>query len=317
MAGSGPTYTFQPGSHFDFQRIRYEKSGYRATVTLNRPEVYNALDFQTLKECSVAFADAASDDAVAVVVITGAGDRAFCTGADLKEQEQFLARPQDYWKWFGAFIEKHDRLRHIGKPTLARLNGIVVGGGNELNMACDLAVAADDIYIRQVGPSRGSVPAAGATQFLPLIVGDRRAREILLLNDEITAQQALDWGLVNRVVPRAELDAAVDEYCEKLYRKMPEIVRYTRTQLNFWRDFAWSLTVEHARDWLSLHSNSAEVREGLASFHARRPIDYDAVHTRLQQAEPGQTCPKCHAGGLPTEHRFCGVCGGPLQAASS
>ena len=81
-----------------------------------------------------------------VLVLTGAGERAFCTGADLNEQEQFLQRPHDYWKWMGAFIEAHDRLRNIGKPTIARLNGIVVGGGNEFNMACDLAVAADDIY---------------------------------------------------------------------------------------------------------------------------------------------------------------------------
>src|SRR5215470_8130830 len=110
----------------------------------------------------------------------------------------------------GEFIEVHERLRNIGKPTLARLNGIVVGGGNELNMACDLAVAADDIYIRQVGTARGSVPAAGATQWLPLIVGDRRAREILWLCEEIPAQKALEWGLVNQVVPRVKLDEAVE-----------------------------------------------------------------------------------------------------------
>src|SRR5437016_2636145 len=89
MAGLGGSYSFQARDDFDFQRIRYEKAGYRATVTLNRPQVYNALDFQTLKECSAAFADASYDDRVAVVVVTGAGDRAFCTGADLKEQEQF------------------------------------------------------------------------------------------------------------------------------------------------------------------------------------------------------------------------------------
>jgi enoyl-CoA hydratase/carnithine racemase len=89
---------------------------------------------------------------------------------------------------------RHERLRNLGKPSIARLNGIVVGGGNEFNLSCDLAVAADDIYIRQVGTSHGSVALAGATQFLPLIVGDRRAREILLLNEEIPAQKALPFA---------------------------------------------------------------------------------------------------------------------------
>jgi enoyl-CoA hydratase/carnithine racemase len=117
-----------------------------------------------LVELSTAFRDASFDDAVAVVVLSGAGDRAFCTGADMKEQQQFVERPRDYYKWMGAFIEAHEKLRNIGKPTLARLNGIVVGGGNEFNLSCDLAIAADDIYIRQVGASRGSVAAAGATQ---------------------------------------------------------------------------------------------------------------------------------------------------------
>ncbi len=102
----------------------------------------------------------------------------------------------------GAFIEMHDRLRNIGKPTIARINGICVGGGNELQMACDLSVLVDDAYIRHVGPEHGSVPAGGATQWLPILVGDRRAREIVMLCEEISPAQALDWGLVNRVVPR-------------------------------------------------------------------------------------------------------------------
>ena len=143
----------------------------------------------------------------------------------------------------GEFIEVHERLRNLGKPTIARLNGIVVGGGNEFNMSCDLAVAVDDIYIRQVGTSHGSVALAGATQFLPLIVGDRRAREILLLNEEIPASKALDWGLENYVVPRGELDQAVQELVDKLIQKFPEKTRYTKQQLNFWREFSWHQTI--------------------------------------------------------------------------
>lgn len=264
-----------------FQKIIYEKNTKqrgRATVTLNRPEVYNSFDYEMLSEMSAAFLDASHDDSVAVLVLTGAGDKAFCTGADLKEQQEHcVGNPQSYWKWMGAFIEAHDRLRNIGKPTVARLNGMTVGGGNEFNMACDLAVAADDIYIRQVGTARGSVPAGGATQWLPIIVGDRRAREILMLCEEIPAAKAMEWGLINQVVPRAELDSAVDAMCAKLINKLPGCIRYTKLHLNFWRDLAWHNTVQHARDWLAVNNLSYEVKEGIAAFNEKRPVDYEKI----------------------------------------
>jgi enoyl-CoA hydratase/carnithine racemase len=265
---------------FRFAAIRYEKGFGRATITLNRPDVLNAVNGPMLAELSAALKDASWDDTVGVLVLTGAGERAFCTGADLEEQQQFLERPRDYWKWMGEFIEVHERLRNLGKPTLARLNGIVVGGGNEFNLSCDLAVAADDIYIRQVGTSHGSVALAGATQFLPLVVGDRRAREILLLNEEIPAAKALAWGLINWAVPRAELDAKVDEVADKLLAKFPEKTRYTKQQLNFWRDFSWHLTIGHGRDWLAVHNTSPETREGVRSFLEKRSPDYDEIRRR-------------------------------------
>ncbi len=271
---------------FDFQKIIYEKHARqrgRATVTINRPEVYNAFDFQTLNEMSAAFLDTAHDDEIAVLVLTGAGDKAFCTGADLKEQQEHcVGQPQTYWKWMGAFIDAHERLRNIGKPTVARLNGMTVGGGNEFNMSCDLAIAADDVYIRQVGTARGSVPAGGATQWLPLIVGDRRAREILMLCEEIPAAKALEWGLINRVVPRGQLDAEVDRMCATLIDKLPGCMRYTKQQLNFWRDLSWHLTIGHARDWLSLNNLTAETREGIAAFNEKRQVDYDGVRRGLK-----------------------------------
>jgi enoyl-CoA hydratase/carnithine racemase len=273
------------GQEFEFSAIRYEKSDYRATITFNRPEVLNAINLTVLEEMSAALKDASWDDSVAVLVLTGAGDRAFCTGADLNEQKAFLERPRDYWKWMGEFIEVHERLRNLGKPTIARLNGIVVGGGNEFNMSCDLAVAVDDIYLRQVGTSHGSVALAGATQFLPLIVGDRRAREILLLNEEIPAGKALEWGLVNYVVPRGELDQKVQELVDKLIQKFPEKTRYTKQQLNFWRDFSWHLTIGHGREWLAIHNTSPETFEGINAFDQKREPDYDAI--REKWAEDG------------------------------
>jgi len=297
-----------------FERIRYAKdagSGV-ATVTIDRPQVLNAFDFRTLRELGRAFEDASWDDTMAVVVVTGAGDRAFCTGADLDEQAEMGATSGQYWRWMGAFIEMHDRLRNIGKPTIARINGACVGGGNELQMGCDLSVIVDDAYIRHVGPEHGSVPAGGATQWLPIMVGDRRAREILLLCEQIPASKALDWGLVSRVVPRGALDSTVAEMAAGLRAKLPEALRYTKTQLNWWRDLAWSQTVTHARGWLAIHSTSDETHEAVAAFHEKRPPRYEALR-RL--AAERRACAECGATGLPPGHAYCGVCGAPLTSA--
>ena len=253
----------------DFESILYEKTPPRATITLNRPEVLNAFDFRMLRELARACEDASWDDDIRAVVVTGAG-RAFCVGADLKSwAADYLGNPKEYWKWFGAFKDAHDKLREIGKPTVARINGIAVGGGNELQMACDLAVMVDDAFIRHVGLEHGSVPAGGATQWLPIFVGDRRAREIIMLCDEIPARQAEEWGLINRAVPAAELDGAVDEYVTKLAAKLPQTTRYAKQQLNFWRDLSWHETVNHARDWLALSMLGDEAQEAVKAFLKR------------------------------------------------
>ncbi len=272
------SYSSLPHSSFRFEKILYRKSRYKATITINRPEVHNCLDLQTLQELGAAFQDASWDDRIAAVVITGAGDKAFCTGADLKEwHRDFLPKPNDFYKWMGTFVETFERLRTIGKPTIARLNGMAVGGGNELQMSCDLTIAAEDTFIRHVGTEHGSVPAAGATQWLPLIVGDRRAREILLLCEKVPARKALEWGLVNEVVSRTDLDGAVDRMVAKLVRKLPECTRYTKQQLNFWRDLSWTMTIGHARDWLTVHTAAPEIRMSIEAFVNKQPIDYEKI----------------------------------------
>ena len=265
--------------------VHYDVDGRVATVRIDRPEVFNALNRPTLEAIRDSFRKASADHHVGAVVLTGTGERAFSTGADLDEQEAFLARPNDYWDWMGRFIEAIEAIKDCAKPVVARLNGMVVGGGNELNIACDLAVAADDISFRHVGPTRGSLPAGGATQWMPLLIGDRRAREVLLLNRPISAQQALDWGWVNRVVPRGELDTAVADYCDELLGKMPEIIRATRVQLNFWKDMSWAMTVHMAREWLTVHAASAEVAEGLASFHDKRAPDFEKLRNDIEGAK--------------------------------
>jgi enoyl-CoA hydratase/carnithine racemase len=255
-----------PPEELGFETIVYEKAPPRATIRLDRPDVLNAFDFRMLREIARACEDASWDDEVSAVVVTGTG-RAFCSGADLASWDvDYLGRPGEYWKWFGAFKDMHDRLRELGKPTIARINGIAVGGGNELQLACDLAVMVDDAYIRHVGLEHGSVPAGGATQWLSLLVGDRRAREIILLCDRIPAAQAEDWGLVNRAVPAAELDAVVDGWVESLARKLPTATRYAKQQLNVWRDMAWHQTVGHARDWLSMSMLGDEAQSAITAF---------------------------------------------------
>lgn len=254
---------------YAFEAIVYEKAPPRATITLNRPDVLNAFDFRMLREIARAAEDASWDDDVRVVIVTGTG-RAFCVGADLRSwDEDYLGRPSDYWKWFGAFKDAHDRLREIGKPTIARINGIAVGGGNELQMACDLSVIVDTAFIRHVGLEHGSVPAGGATQWLQLMVGDRRAREIVFLCEEIPARQAAEWGLVNRAVSDEELDSVVDDWVEKLARKLPQTTRYAKQQLNVWRDLAWHQTVGHARDWLALSMLGDEAQSAVRAFLER------------------------------------------------
>ena len=261
-----------------FRNIIYKKDDYKSIITINREKKLNCLDLTTINELTTAFKDSAWDDNISVIILTGAGKRAFSTGADLDEQQEyFLGNPTDYYKWMYEFIQLHEVMRNVGKPTIARLNGMTVGGGNELNMSCDLAIAADHVIIKQVGAARGSVAAAGATQFLPLLVGDRRAREILFLCEDIPAAKALEWGLINQVVPFDKLDEAVNILAEKLHNKLPECLRYAKQHLNFWRDLSWHTTIGHARDWLSIHNLSGEVKEGISAFNNKKKIDYKKV----------------------------------------
>lgn len=312
---------FGGGEKPEFKFLEYSKSESVARVTINRPEAYNAYNTPCLVELREAFRDATFDDQVAVVVLTGAGDKAFCTGGDVKEYAEIYTRyPRDYWKYMTCFQEALDAIRNTGKPVIARLNGMVVGGGNELNLACDLAVAADHAVFRQVGASVGSVAAGGATQWLPITIGDRRAREMLFLCEEIPAAKALEWGLVNQVVPKAQLDEAVNTLVGKLLDKFPECLRYTKQQVNFWKDMVWHLTIGHARDWLTLHFTDVEPYEGMTAFVEKRPPDHRGLRKKAAEGgsseylfgPPSKTCANCGAKGLPADFKHCGICGAKL-----
>jgi enoyl-CoA hydratase/carnithine racemase len=339
-----------------FRDLLYEKRDGVARITLNRPQVYNAYATGTLRELSRAVEDAAFDDAVGVIVLTGAGSAAFCTGGDVREYaERYTERPRDYWKYMGLFEGAVEALLRCGKPTIARLNGITVGGGNELHLACDLSVAASHVYLGQVGVGVGSVACGGATQWLPIVVGDRRARTMLFLNERVPARRAIDWGLVSEVVPSvrqgtkfideptaeqvdlahkglegyridlAPLDAAVDKLSLRLLGMFPECLRYTKQQVNFWKELSWHNTVGHGREWLSLHFAQREPYEGMNAFVEKRPPDVAGLRRRLAEGKgeeflfgrPTQHCPSCGAKGLPEEFAFCGRCGASLRSPSA
>jgi enoyl-CoA hydratase/carnithine racemase len=335
-----------------YDEVLYEKGDWIARITINRPDVYNSYSTNCLEELAHAFRRASFDDEVAVIVFSGAGKRAFCTGGDVKEYHvRYTRSPHDYWKYmrlFGTYIES---IVNTGKPVIARLNGMAVGGGNESQMACDLAIIAEHAWIGQVGSGVGSVAAGGATQWLPIIVGDRRARYMLMTNRRIPAHQALEWGLVNQVVPSVKkdgefienalpdqiakaqkeeagysidltrLDQAVDALAQELVDKFPECMRYTKEQTNFWKNLAWYQTIGHARDWLSTHYTSWEPLEGMTAFVEKRPPRYRMLRELAAQGKSSEfpwgpyatTCPECGAQHIPEYFDFCGACGAELN----
>ncbi|MBI4501761.1 MAG: enoyl-CoA hydratase/isomerase family protein [Gemmatimonadetes bacterium] len=343
-------FASRDASEFDFQEVCYAKAEGIARITLNRPQAYNAYSTSALEELAAAFRDASFDDRVGVIVLTGTGDRAFCTGGDVKEYAaDYTARPRDYWKYMALFRGYIESILNTGKPVIARINGMAVGGGNESQLACDLTVMADHAYLRQVGTHVGSVACGGATQWLPLVVGDKRAREILFLNKVVPARKAESWGLVNYVEPsvrhngewieqatpdqvkKAErgqdgysldltkLDERVNALARDLLASFSECTRYTKQQVNALKDFVWYSTVRHAQDWLSLHYASWEPHEGMRAFVEKRPARYALLRARaaeggsseFQWGPPVTSCVACGATGLPAEHRFCGACGAP------
>lgn len=344
----------KPADSLGLTEVLYEKADRIGRITINRPHRYNAYSTAALQELAAALHDAAHDDAVGVIVLTGAGDRAFCTGGDVKEYaEEYVQRPRDYWKYMNLFRGYIEAIVDSGKPTIARVNGMAVGGGNESHLACDLSVMAEHAVLRQVGTHVGSVACGGATQWLPLHVGDKRAREMVMLNRPVPARKALEWGLTNRVAPSVtkdgafvenatdaqiqaalagkdgyglsleRLDREVNELAQALLESFPECTRYTKEQTNFLKNFVWHSTVGHAREWLSLHYACAEPLEGMNAFVEKRKVRFLEMRDRAARDESPEMpwgaytrlCPKCGARGLPSQFEFCGRCGTKLEAA--
>ena len=254
-----------------FEDIRYEAGGGRATITIDRPERLNAFRGLTLLELSEAFERAADDDGVGVIVLTGAGDRAFCVGGDVREPTRTMAE-----KRRGHAIGNRlaAAMRNAGKPILARVRGYCIGGGNELNIVCDVTVSGASGRFGQAGPKIGSAPLWWGSQLLPAVVGEKRAREILYLTRQYTAEEAVAMGLANVAVPDDELDAEVDRWCEAMLRRSPQGLRLAKLGLNARTDALYSST-QHGLELMAInHVHGPEPREGITAFQERRQPDW-------------------------------------------
>ena len=254
----------------EFEDILYEVRGRAAWVTINRPKLYNAFRAKTIEELIDAFKLAADDRNVSSVVLTGAGDKAFCTGGDQSAKDgQYDGRGI-----VGLPIDEFQSIiRDIPKPVIARVNGFAIGGGNVFATLCDLTIAADTAKFGQVGPKVGSVDAGWGTAFLARHVGDKKAREIWFLNLQYTAQEAMEMGLVNKVVPAAELDAAVDEWTEMLGQRSPTALALAKRSFNADSDNIRGISMM-ALNSVKLFYNTEESKEGMRAFQEKRAPEF-------------------------------------------
>jgi len=253
-----------------YEDILYREADGVATITINRPERYNAFRGQTCMELIDAFHHAGWNKAIGVIVLTGAGDKAFCTGGDQGAHEgQYDGRGL-----IGLPVEELQNLiRDVPKPVIARVNGFAIGGGHVLHVVCDLSIAAETAVFGQVGPKVGSVDPGFGTAYLSRIIGEKRAREIWYLCRKYSAQQAYDWGLVNAVVPAAELDAEVARWCDEILEKSPTALSIAKRSFN--ADSANIAGIGGlGMQALSLYYDSEESREGVAAFKEKRKPDF-------------------------------------------
>ena len=256
----------------DYTDLLYTSAGGVATITINRPDRYNAFRLKTVEELIHAFEAADAEVDVGVIVLTGTGDKAFCTGGDVAGEAEFT--PHNAWMFNRRLLNLSTIMRNTGKPIIARINGWCVGGGNELNMLCDLSIASERAKFGQAGSRVGSVPIWYGTQMLPRVVGEKRAREIVMLCHNYSSADAERMGWINRVVAHEQLDEAVAEWCGELLQKSPTALLIAKLSLNFDSDTLYPSVVHGFRLLnLGLHG-SPEQKEGMKAFLEKRKPDF-------------------------------------------
>jgi 2-ketocyclohexanecarboxyl-CoA hydrolase len=254
----------------DYQDIVYEARGDAVRISIDRPDVMNAFRGRTVEELIDAVMRAGWDKRVAAVVLAGTGERAFCTGGD----QSARTGSYDGRGTVGLPIEElHSAIRDIPKPVIARVQGFAIGGGNVLATLCDLTIASEKAVFGQVGPKVGSVDPGWGTAYLAHVVGEKKAREIWYMCRRYSAQEALQMGLCNWVVPHERLDAEVDAWCEEIAAKSPMALAIAKRSFN--------ASTEHIRgigslgmQALALYYDTAEAKEGVAAFLEKRKPDF-------------------------------------------
>ena len=255
-----------------FANLLIERDGAVAIVTVNRPKVLNALNTQTLDELRRAILDLKRDDGVRVVILTGAGEKSFVAGADINE----LATQSPTTGREHALAGQHilDLVEHMGKPVIAAINGYALGGGCELAMACTIRIAADTAKLGQPEINLGLIPGYAGTQRLARIAGRGRALELLLTGDQISAADAHRLGLVNRVVPAADLMAEAKKLAAALAAKAPIAVRYILEAVHKGVEMPLPQAQVFEATLFGLVASTEDMREGTTAFLEKRKADF-------------------------------------------
>jgi enoyl-CoA hydratase len=242
----------------EYKTVLYEVDGRTAWITLNRPEKRNAQSDELRVEMSSALERAGLDPDVHIVVITGAGDQAFSAGADIDE---FPTRP-------------HEAIRGLSKPVIAMVNGLALGGGCELVLAADLAIAADTAKFGQPEIRVGVIPGCGGTQVLPRLMGEKRAKEFIFSGRMMDADEALSYGIVNKVVPAAELREATEKMVSDLLRNSPAILKIAKMAVNKSLDLPLTVGMDYEREAYAMCFGTADQKEGANAFFEKRKPEY-------------------------------------------
>ena len=253
-----------------YEDILYEVRKGAAWITINRPEKMNAFRGRTCEELIRAVNRAGYDSAIGAIVLAGAGEKAFCTGGDQSSHSgQYDGRGT-----VGLPVEElHGTIRDVPKPVIARVQGYAIGGGNVLATLCDLTIASEKAVFGQVGPKVGSVDPGWGTAYLAAVVGEKKAREMWYLCRRYSAQEALQMGLCNTVVPHDRLDAEVDAWCAEIAAKSPTAVAIAKRSFNASTDHIRGIG-SLGMQALSLYYNTAESKEGVAAFLEKRKPDF-------------------------------------------
>ncbi|ARD47409.1 1,4-dihydroxy-2-naphthoyl-CoA synthase [Sporosarcina sp. P37] len=256
-----------------YDDIKYEMYNGIAKITINRPEVRNAFRPKTVMEMIDAFSRARDDERIGVIVLTGEGEKAFCSGGDQSVRGHGGYVGDDEIPRLNV-LDLQRLIRVIPKPVVAMVAGYAIGGGHVLHVVCDLTIAADNARFGQTGPTVGSFDAGYGSGYLARIVGHKKAREIWYLCRQYDAQEALDMGLVNTVVPYEQLEDETVQWCEEMLGKSPTALRFLKAAMNADTDGLAGLQ-QLAGDATLLYYTTEEAKEGRDAFKEKRKPDFD------------------------------------------